>query len=64
MPFLSEFKKREISLYRDQDKWLKAHKSEINYSGYMRDCTDNLIRNFEKQKRALQKGISIPTGRY
>ena len=64
MPFLSEYAKKEVSIRRDQKAWLKAHKNEINYSGYIRDCTDNLVRNFEKQKRALQKGISIPTGRY
>lgn len=63
MPFLSEYAKKEISIRRDQKMWLKEHK-EINYSGFIQDQTDLLMKHIEKQNRALEKEVSIPTNRY
>ena len=63
MKFRSEYPKKEITIRQDQLKWLKNHK-EINYSGFIQDQTDLLIKHTEKQNKGIKKETLVPTGRY
>lgn len=63
MKFRSEYPKKEITIRQDQFQWLKLHK-EINYSGFIQDQTDLLIKHTEKQNKSIKKDTLVPTGRY
>ena len=63
MRFRSEFPKKEITIRQDQLQWLKVHK-EINYSGFIQEQTDRLMKHVEKQNKVLKKEGMVPTGRY
>ena len=64
MKLRREYQKKEITLKDYQIIWLKEHKSDVNFSGYCQDKTDELMKHIEKLNRAIQKEVSIPTGRY
>ena len=54
MGFRTDYPLITITIRRDQKEWL-AKQNTVNFSGYVQDQLDMLIRYKEKQRKALLK---------
>jgi|APSaa5957512535_1039671.scaffolds.fasta_scaffold36468_5 hypothetical protein len=63
MGFRTDYPLITITIRRDQKEWL-ARQNTVNFSGYVQDQLDMLMRYKDKQRKALLKELPPQLSNY